>query len=118
MLFQRRGRSIVSCKGILVKSDYISKLDIISLESKLCSSSANVKESLIVYWLVVRVSSTGIKDFASWYVCVPMTDKISLKDGSPSVAILQILAEPDIIPGLEPERFKSLYCSMEIFFCL
>ena len=81
-------RSIVSCKGMLVNSDSISKMGITILESKLWSSSANVKESLIVYSLVLR----------------------------PSVTILWILAEPCIIPGLESEGLKSLRYSIEISF--
>ena len=107
-------RWIVSCKRMLVKSDSISKLAITSLESKLWSSSANVKESLIVYLLVVMGSSIGIKNFLSFYVGVPMADKIGLKDGRPSLTILWTLAEPYIIPSLEPEWLSSLYCSMEI----
>ena len=75
-----------------------------------------MKESLIVYSLVVRGSSIGTKNFASLYVGVPIADKIGLKDGRPSVIILWILAKPYIIPGVEPERLKSLYCSMEISF--
>ena len=102
---------------MLVKSDSVSKLVITSLESKLGSSSANVKESLIVYSLVVRGSSIRTKNLASLYVGVPMTDKIGLGDGRPSVTILWTLAEPYIIiPGLEPEGFKFLYCSVEISF--
>ena len=50
------------------------------------------------------------------YVGIPMADEIGLKDGRPSVTILWTLAEPYIIPGLELEEVKSLYCSMEISF--
>ena len=109
-------RSIAYCKGMLVNSYSISKLAITSLELKLSSSSANVKDSLIVYSLVVRYSSIGTMNFASLYVGVSMADKIGLKDGRPSVTILWTLAEPYIISGLEPQRLKSLYCSMEIWF--
>ena len=56
----------------------------------------------MVYSLVVRGSSFGTKNVASLYVGVPMADKIGLKDGRPSVTILWTLAEPYIIPGLEP----------------
>ena len=45
-----------------------------------------------------------------------MTDKIGLKDGAPSVTILQTLAEPYIILGLELEGLKFLYSSMEVYF--
>ena len=69
-----------------------------------------------MYSLVVKDSSIGAKNFASLYVGVPMADKIGLKDGRPSVTILWTLAEPYIIPGLEPEELKSFYCSMEISF--
>ena len=88
---------------MLVKSDSISKLVITGLESKLWSSSASVKESLIVYSLVARGSSIRTKNFASLYVSVSMTNKIVLKDVRLSVTILWTLAEPYIIPGLEPE---------------
>ena len=69
-----------------------------------------------MYSLVVRGSRIGTKNFASLYVGVPMADKIGLKDGRPSLTILWTLAKPYIIPGLEPEGLKSLYCSMEISF--
>ena len=101
---------------MLVKGDSISKLSIKGSESKLCCSCANVKESLIVYSLVVRGSNIGIKNFASLFVGVLMADKIGPKDGRPSVIILWTLAKPYIIAGLEPEEIKSLYCSMEISF--
>ena len=71
-----------------------------------------------MYSLVVRNSSIGTKNFASLYVGVPMVDK-GLKNGRPSVTILWTLAEPQIIPGIEPEGLKSLYGLIEIsFFCL
>ena len=72
-------RSIVSCNGMLVKSYSISKVAMTSFESKLWSSSANVRESLIVFLLVVRGSSVGTKNLASLYVDVPMGDKIGSK---------------------------------------
>ena len=71
---------------MLVKGDSISKLAIANFESKLWSSSANVKDSL-VYSLVVRGSAIGTKKFVSLYVGVPMADKIGLKDGMPSMTI-------------------------------
>ena len=73
---------------MLLKSECILKLAITSLESKLWSSSASVKEFLIVYSLVVRGSSIGTKNLASLYFGVSMADKIGLKDGRPSVTIL------------------------------
>ena len=61
------------------------------------SSAANMKESLVVYSLVVRGSSIGTKNFASLYVGVAMEDKIGLTDGRASVTILWTSAEPYII---------------------
>ena len=67
-----------------------------------------------MYSLIVRGCSIGTKNFASLHVGVPMADKIGLKDARPSVTILLTLAEPYIIPGLQPEGLKSLYCLMKI----
>ena len=67
-----------------------------------------MKESLIVYYLVVTGSSIETKNFERLYVGVPMADKIGLKDGKQSVTILWTLANPYIIPDLEPEGLKSL----------
>ena len=53
-----------------------------------------MKESLIVYSLVVSGSSIGTKNFASLHVDVLVADKISLKGGRPSVTILRTLAKP------------------------
>ena len=69
-----------------------------------------------MYSLVVRGFSNGTKNFASSYVGVPMANKLSLKDRRPSVKILWTLAKPYIIPRLEPEELKFLYCSMDISF--
>ena len=66
-----------------------------------------------MHLLVVRGSSIVTKNFASLHVGLWVIDKIGLKDGRPSVTILWTLAEPNIIPGLQPEGLKSLYCSME-----
>ena len=79
----------------------------------------NMQKISSLYKLTLKIpghilgSSTGTKNFTSLYVGVPMADKIGLKDGRPSVTILWTLAEPNIIPGLQPEGGKSLYCSME-----
>ena len=45
-----------------------------------------------------------------------MADKMSLKDGRPHVTILWTLAKLYIIPGLEPEGLKSIYCLNGDFF--
>ena len=56
-------RSIVSCKGILLKRDSTSKLAITKLESQFESSSENENESLIVYSFKVKGVSNGTKNF-------------------------------------------------------
>ena len=63
-------RLIVSYKGMLVKSDFMSKLAMTSLESKLWSSS-----------------SIWTKNFTNLYVGILITDKIGLKYGRPPVII-------------------------------
>ena len=78
-------RSTVSCKVMLVKSYYTSKLAITSLESRLWSSSTIAKKSLIVNSLVARHFTIGTKNFAILYVGVRVADKIGLQDGKPSV---------------------------------
>ena len=104
-------RSNVSRTGMLVKSDSISKLALTSLESKLWISFANLKESLIVYSLPVRGPSNGTEDFASLYIDIPKTDKISQKDWRTSLTILWTLVKLYIIPDLGREGLKSFYCS-------
>ena len=59
-----------------LRSDSVSKLAIASLDLKLRSSSANVKESWIVYLLSVSSSNIGTKNFSKLYVGVPMADKL------------------------------------------
>ena len=54
-----------------------------------------------MFSLVVRGSSSGSKNFGSFYVGVHMLDKRVVNDGRPSVTILWTLAEPYIIPSLE-----------------
>ena len=89
---------------MLVNRYSISKLAITSLESKLWCCSAYVKESLIVYWLVVRSSSIGTKNFASLYVGVHVADKVGVKDRRPSVKSFWNLAEFKVLnlKGLNP----------------
>ena len=43
-----------------------------------------------MYSLVVSGFSIGTKNFASFYVGVPMADKIGLKDGRPSVTFYRL----------------------------
>ena len=94
-----------------MKGDSISKLAITNLKTKFWRSSANVKESLIVYSLVVNNPSIGTKNFASLYVGVLVADKLVGKDGRLWVTGLLNLAKPYIIPNLEPRGHKSFYYS-------
>ena len=48
------------------------------------------------------------------YVGILMAENIGRANGRPSVKILWTLAKTYVIPGLQPEGPKSLYCSLEI----
>ena len=76
-------RSIVSCKGIFVKSDSTSKLAIIKLEPQFKGSSANKDESLILYSFKVKAVNNGTRNFYSLYVGVLIADKIGRKWRTP-----------------------------------
>ena len=76
--------SMVSSKGMFIKSESISKLPMKLLESCSTISAAKLKESLTVYLLLVNGSKIGTKYFASLYVAVCKADEIGLKSGHPS----------------------------------
>ena len=104
--------SMVSSRGMLVKSESISKLPMKLLESCSTISVANLNESLTVYLLVVNGSKIGTKYLASLYVGVCKADKIGLKGGQPSTHFSCILQDPYIIPGLVTTGFRCLHlCS-------
>ena len=96
---------------MLVKGDSISKLAITNLKLKFWSSSANVKESLIVCSLVVRDPVIGNKNFASLYVGVLMADKPVGKYRRLLVAGLLNVPKPYIITDLQPRGLESSYYS-------
>ena len=77
--------SIVSCKGILLKSDSTLKLAITKLESKFESSATNENKSFIVHPFKVKGASNGTKHSDSLYVGVPIAGRIGRKDGTPSL---------------------------------
>ena len=60
--------SMVSSKGMLVKSESISKFSMKLLESCSTISVAKLNEYLTVYMLLVDGSKLGTKYFASLYV--------------------------------------------------
>ena len=66
---------------MLVKSESISKISMILLESCSTTSVAKLNESLPVYLLVVNGSRIGTKYFANLYVHGYKTDKIGRKGG-------------------------------------
>ena len=71
--------SMVSSRGMLVKSESISKITLKSLESCLTISVVKLNRSLTVYLLVVNDSKIGFKNFGSLYVGFCKADKIGLK---------------------------------------
>ena len=82
--------SMVSLRGMLVKSESISKLSMKLLESCSTNSVAKLNESLAVYLSLVNDSKTGTKYFASLYVGVCKADKIGVK-GSLRNGVLFVL---------------------------
>ena len=76
-------RSIVSSKGIFVKSDSTSKLAIIKLEPQFKGSLANKNESLIVYSFKVKSVNNGTRNFYSLYVGVLIAYKIGRNGRTP-----------------------------------
>ena len=101
--------SMVSSRGMFVKSESITKLPMMEFFSII--SEAMLNESLIVSLLVVNVSKTGTKYSASLYAGVCKVDKIGLKDGQPSTYVLYISQVPYIIPGLVSTGFRCLRVS-------
>ena len=99
---------MVPSRGMLVKSESISKLPMKLLESYSTISVANLNKSLTVYLLVVNDSKIGTKYFLSLYVGVSKADKIGLKGGQPSTCFLCSLQDPCIISGLVPTGFRCL----------
>ena len=73
---------MVSSRGMLEKSESMSKLPMKLLKSYSTVSVAQLNESLIVYLLVLSSSKIGTKYFASLYVGVCKADKIGLKSDS------------------------------------
>ena len=97
---------MVSSRGMLVKSESISKLPMKLLKSCSTVSVAKLNESLTVYLLLVNGSKIGTKYSASFYVGVCKAYKIGLKGGQPSTHFLCTLLDPYIIPGLVPTGFR------------
>ena len=70
---------IVSSKGMLVKSDWMSNEAIKSEESWSLISLQKENESLAVYSLTVKFLRIGTKNFARLYFAVRVADKIGRK---------------------------------------
>ena len=77
--------SMVSSRGMLVKSESIFNLSMKLLGSCSTISVAKLKESLSVYLVLVNGSKMGTKHFTSLYVGVCEADKIGLKEGQRSI---------------------------------
>ena len=95
--------SMVSTRGMLLKSESISKLPIKLQET--CSKISVAK---------LNGSKIGTKYFASLYVGVCKANKIGLKGGQPFTHFLCTLQEPYIVPGLVPTGFRCLRVSSDI----
>ena len=76
--------SMVSSRGMLLKSEPVSKLPMKLLESCSTILAGKLNESLTVYLLLVNGSKTDTKHFASLYVGVCKADKTGLKGRQPS----------------------------------
>ena len=106
--------SMVSSRGMLVKSESISKLSMKLLEPCSTISVERLNESLTVYLLLVNGSKIGTKYFASFYASVFKADKIDLKGGEEPTHFLCTLQEPYIIPGLVLTSFRCLSVSSDM----
>ena len=106
--------SMVSSRGMLVKSKSISKQPIKLLESCSRISVARLNEFLTMNLLVVNGSKLGTKYFASLYVGACKADKIGLKVGQPSTHVLCTLHKPYIIPSLVGTSFRCLHVSSDM----
>ena len=73
---------MVSSNGMLVKRVSTSKLAKIQLASTLTTSSANENESWTVNSLTVKGDKIGTKNFARFYVGVPIVVKWAEKRGN------------------------------------
>ena len=74
-----------------MKSDFISKLAIKSEASNSKTSSANKRESFILYLLFVSGLSNWSQILSSLHLGVPIKDKIGQNNGIPSSNVLWIL---------------------------
>ena len=107
---------MVSSRGMLLKSESISKLPMKLLKSCSTILAAKLNESLTVYLLLVDGSKTDTKDFASLYAGVCKADKIGLKGRHPLTHFVCTLQEPYIIPGLVPNGFTCFRVSSDMLF--
>ena len=101
--------SMVSSKGMLVKSKSISKQPIKLLEFCSRISVVRLNEFLTMNLLVVNGSKLDTKYFSSLYVGVCKADKIVLKVGQPSTHVLCTLHKPYIFPSLVRTGFRCLH---------
>ena len=76
--------SMVFSRGMLVKSESISKPLMKLLESCSTISVVELNESLTMHLFLINGSKIGNKYFSSLYVTVCKADKLGLKGGQPS----------------------------------
>ena len=105
---------MVSSRGMLVKRDSTSKLDMNNPESCSITSLANSKIFLKVNLLVVIGSKIGTKCLAILKDQVLMADKMDQRKEQLSIKLLWILQRPYNMANLEPPGFSFLYSVFEI----
>ena len=106
--------SMAFSRGMLVKSESISKLLMKLLESCSTISVVKLNESLTMHLFLVNGSKIGTKYFSSLYVTVYKVDKLGLKGGQPSTHFLYTLQEPYITSGLVATGFRCLRVSSDM----
>ena len=71
-------------------------------------SSTKVKESFTVNWFCVTSDRTATKSFASFYVGIPVAERIDLNDGNPLIKSLWILGDRWSVLGFEASGLSLL----------
>ena len=84
VVFSKIVNANVSSRGLLVKSESISKFPMKLLESCSTISLAKLNKSLTLYLVVVNGSKVDTKYFVSLHAGVCKADKIGSKGGQPS----------------------------------
>ena len=71
-------------------------------------SSTKAKESFTVNWFCVTSDRTPTKSFASFYVGIPVAERIDLNGGNPFIKSLWILGDRWSVLGFEASGISLL----------